>query len=222
MDVIETIRARKTIRGYKPDPVPKEVFEEILDTARHTPSAYNTQPWEITVVTGEVLQNIKQGNTEVETSGVEPDPDVPRNPYYGIFKQRRIDVAKQVFAIMGIAREDKEKRAQWQYLSSRFFHAPAALIVSIDRSLEGQLTLMDIGGFLQTVCLAAWNYGLGTCVDFRAVFFPKVVRKFTGIPDSKRILIAIAIGYPDWDSTANELDTPREPFESFTTWCGFD
>ncbi len=62
MDVLDAIRARKSIRGYKPDPVPKEVLSQILDVARHAPSAMNTQPWEITVITGDVLASISKEN----------------------------------------------------------------------------------------------------------------------------------------------------------------
>ncbi len=52
--------------------------------------------------------------------------------------------------------------------------------------------------------------------------FPDVVRKFTGIPNSKLVVIAISIGYPDWDFLANKVETEREPVESVVTWCGFD
>lgn len=87
MDVLDTIRARKSIRGYKPAPVPKEVLSQILDVARHAPSAMNTQPWEITVITGDVLASISKENIERLTSGVTPNPDVPPVPHGGNAKQ---------------------------------------------------------------------------------------------------------------------------------------
>ena len=78
MDVIEAIKSRKSIRGYKPDSIPKEVLKEILDVASRAPSSMNTQPWKCTVIAGEVLEKIKQANIEKFSSGEAPHPDVVR------------------------------------------------------------------------------------------------------------------------------------------------
>jgi len=222
MDIIDAVRARKSIRGYKPAPVPKEVLKEILDIASRSPSAMNTQPWDVTVVTGEVLDNIRQANIELLTSGVRPSPEVPFHRPEGIYRQRQVDIAIQLFQLMGIAREDKEKRAEWEQRGYRFFDAPVAIILSVDRSLEELKAMMDIGTFVQTVCLIALKYGLGTCIEDQGIMFPEVVRKFTHIPESKLIAISIAIGYPDWDFPANKVESKRETVENFVTWCGFD
>ncbi len=222
MNVIEAIRLRKSIRGYKPDPVPKEVLREVLETATRSPSALNAQPWEITVVSGEVLEDIKRGNVEMLACGAMPNPGVPTRPLEGVYKQRQVDLAIQLFQLMGIAREDRDKRAEWMQRGFRFFDAPAAIILSVDSSLDESRTQFDIGLITQTICLAALNYGLGTCIGVQGIMYPEVVRRFTGIPESKRITIAIAIGYPDWDFPANKLESKRESVESITTWCGFD
>ncbi|MDY6893202.1 MAG: nitroreductase [Chloroflexota bacterium] len=222
MDVIEAITTRRSIRGYKPDPVPKEMLREILEVSVRAPSAMNTQPWEITVVAGEVLDNIRKDNIEMMTSGNFPTPDISMKPYEGLFKQRQVDLAVEIFQLLGIAREDKEKRAEWMQKGFRFFDAPAAIIVSVDRSLDLSRPLNDIGAIVQTICLTAMNHGLGTCITGQGIMFPEVVRKHTGIPDSKLTILSIAIGYPDWDFPANKLITSREPLESNTTWHGFD
>lgn len=44
MDVIEALKARKSIRGFKKDPVPKDVLRLILEAAVRAPSGLNTQP----------------------------------------------------------------------------------------------------------------------------------------------------------------------------------
>ncbi|MFC1904298.1 nitroreductase [Chloroflexota bacterium] len=222
MGAIETIQARQSIRGYKPDPVPREVIREILEIAARAPSVYNTQPWEVTIITGELLDKIRQANVDKDTSGVESKPEIPRQSYDGIYKERRVDTAKKVFALMNIPREDTAKRAWWQQQGSRYFDAPVALIVSIDKATDSELSLLDIGGFQQTVCLAAWDRGLATCIELRGVGYPEVIRELVKIPDSKRIIIAIAMGYPDWDFPANKLKTPRVSVDEFTTWLGFD
>lgn len=223
MDIIDAVRARKSIRGFKPDPVSREVLREILNVARRSPSAMNTQPWYITVVTGEVLNKIKQTNIELLSAGVEPNPEVPFQPYEGIYRQRQVELAIQIFKLMDITREDREKRAEWRRKGFRFFDAPAAIILSMDRSLDNTpLALMDIGVITQTICLTALNYGLGTCIQDQGIMFPEVMRSFAHIPESRRIAINIAIGYPDWEFPANKLETEREPMENFVTWYGYD
>jgi hypothetical protein len=59
MEVIEAIRNRRSIRGFKPEPVPRKVLEELLDTCRWAPSAQNIQTWEIAVAGGNVMAEVK-------------------------------------------------------------------------------------------------------------------------------------------------------------------
>ena len=219
MDVVEAIKSRKSIRGYKPDPVPKEVLEEILVTATRAPSGMNTQPWEITVIAGDVLEKIKQANVEKLSSGETPRQEVGRGQYTDQYRERQVALAVQLFQLMGIAREDREKRTEWMKRGFRFFDAPAAIIISIDRSL-GEAAEFDVGSISQTIALTALNHGLGTCIQMQGIMYPDVIRKFTGIPDSKRISICLTIGYPDWDFPANKVVSEREPLEKNTTWCG--
>jgi nitroreductase len=221
MDILEAIQSRKSIRCFKPEAVPKEILEKVIDAARRSPSTENTQPWEITVVAGEVIESIKKGNVEMLTSGATPEPDFSTGPYEGKYRQRQVDVGYQLYGLMGIDREDRKSRAEWWQRGFRFFDAPAALILSIDRSLKGIIPLFDVGLFAQTICLVALNYGLGTCIEMQGVMFPDVARKFARIPETKRIITSIAIGYPDWDFPENNLESNREPIDSFVTWRGF-
>jgi nitroreductase len=224
MDVIEGVKKRKSIRGYKPDRVPKGILEQILELASHAPSAMNTQPWEFTVLTGEVLENVRRSNVDLLTSGVPPNPEhvVTSWPKESIYRQRQVDLAKQLFQLMDIPREDKEKRAKWLERGFRYFDAPVAIILFADRCLSESGPLLDIGAVIQTICLTALHFGLGSCIEDQGVAYPEVLRKYGRIPDSKRIIAAIAIGYPDWDFPANKLETEREPVKNLTTWLGFD
>jgi len=222
LNIIEAIRVRKSIRGFKPDPVPKEILREILEVATRSPSSENVQPWEITVVTGKLLDKIRQSNVEMLGSGTTPNPAIARGNLYGIYRERQVNLAVQIFKLMGITREDKQKRAEWRQRGFRFFDAPAAIILSVDSSLDESQTRFDIGVISQSICLAALNYGLGTCIQLQGVLYPEVLRKFADIPESKRIIISIAIGYPDWDFPANKLESEREHIENVVTWCGFD
>jgi len=224
MDVIEAVKNRKSIRGYKPDPVAKEVLEEILESARWAPSAMNTQPWEFTILTGDVLENIKRRNVELLNSEAPPNPEhmVVGWPTESIYRQRQVNLAKQLFQLLDIPREDKEKRAKWQERGFRYFDAPVAIIVSVDRCLSETGPLIDIGAVIQTICLTALHFGLGTCIEDQGTMYPDVLRKYAHIPESKRIVMAIAIGYPDWDFPANQLESEREPIKDMATWLGFD
>jgi len=224
MDVIEAVKKRKSVRGYKADPVPRQVLEQILELASQAPSAMNTQPWEFTVLIGDVLENVRRGNIDLLNSGVAPNPEhvVTGWPKDSIYRQRQVALAQQLFELMDIPREDKEKRARWRERGFRYFDAPAAIILSVDRCLGESGPLLDIGAVIQTICLAALHFGLGTCVEDQGTMYPQVLRKYAQIPESKRIIAAVAIGYPDWDFPANKVESEREPVKNVATWPGFD
>jgi nitroreductase len=224
MDIIEAVKKRRSIRGYKPDPVPKEVLQQILELASRAPSAMNTQPWEFTVLTGEVLENVRRSYVELVRTGAPPNPEhvVVGWPKESVYRERQVDLAKQLFLLMDIPREDREKRAKWLERGFRYFDAPAAVIISTDRCLSENGPLLDIGALIQSMCLTALHFGLGTCIEDQGTMYPDALREYAHIPESKRIVIAIAIGYPDWDFPANKLETEREPIENVTAWLGFD
>ena len=219
MDIIEAIKSRKSIRGYKPDPVPRKVIEEILEVACRAPSGMNTQPWEFTVVAGEALEKLCKANVEKLTTGATPASEVMRGGYQGVYRERQVALGIQIFQLMGITREDREKRLEWTMKGFRYFDAPAAIIISSDGSL-GEGAQFDLGAVAQTIALAALDHGLGTCIQSQGIMFPDVVREFTGIPESKRMSICLTIGYPDEDFPANKLHSERESLENNTTWCG--
>ncbi len=222
MDILEAIRLRKSIRGYKPDPVPREILREILEVATRAPSAVNSQPWEFTVVTGQVLDDIKRGIAEKLAAGVQPQPDFPAKAFDGVFRERQIALAQQIWALLGISREDHSRRAEWRQMGYLFYDAPTAIFISCDESLGEVPAQLDIGIVTQTICLTAMAYGLGTCIERQTMHYPDVIRKHTSLPQSKKLAIAIAIGYPDWNFPANKLESPREPVDHIITWCGFN
>lgn len=222
MDIIEAIKTRKSIRGYKPDEVPKTVLREILEIAGRSPSAMNTQPWEFLVIGGDVLQRIRQTNVEKLKAGVAPhgEHSVTGWARDSIYRSRQVELAMQLFDLMGIQREDAVKRGEWMERGFKFFDAPAAVIVLTDKSLAGSTPLIDIGIVIQSICLAALHYGLGTCIEDQGCLYPDALREIAQIPDSKKIVMAIALGYPDWDFPANKIQTTRIPVDDMITWRG--
>jgi nitroreductase len=223
MEITEAIRNRKSVRGFKKDPVSKDTLREILESAGRAPSAMNIQPWEFYVITGVLLDNIRRAILEKLQTGAPAQPDhlVVGWPRESIYRTRQVELAKQLFKLMDIKREDAEKRAAWLERGFRFFDAPAAIVITADKILAESTPLIDIGAAMQNICLAALDYGLGTCVEDQGVMYPEVLRDLAGIPENKRIIIAVAVGYPDEDFPANRIQTHRESTDNITTWLGF-
>ena len=224
MDIIEAIKTRKSIRAFTSKKVPKNVIEDILNIAGRAPSAMNTQPWEFTVITGDILDKIRSAVVEKLNN---KEPMQPEHLVVGwsresIYRTRQVELAKKLFKLMDIQREDKEKRAEWLERGFRFFDAPAVIILMTDRSLTESGPLLDVGAVMQNICLAALHFGLGTCIEDQGVLYPEIVREMAGIQESKRIVISIVIGYPDLDFPANQIVTDRESTDSLTTWVGFE
>lgn len=222
MELMEAIRQRKSIRAFTSEPVSREVIREILSTACWAPSAMNTQPWEFVVVSGERLDRLRAAIVERlrEGAAMQPDHLVVGWPMKSVYKERQITLAKQLFQAMDIPREDREKRAWWLERGFRFFDAPAAVVIVSDKALTEAGPLLDIGAVMQNICLAALQYGLGTCIEDQGILYPDVFREHTGIPETKRLIIAIALGHPDPDFPANRIRSEREPAEKLTTWVG--
>ncbi len=131
----DVVNGRRSIRGFKPDPVPRALIEEVLALAMRSPSSLNTQPWNFTVVTGEPLDRIRQGNTERNLAGVPHSREFRLGEDYGgVHRERQIEIAKQLFGAMDIAREDKAKRHDWVLRGFRQFDAPVSIVITYDRA----------------------------------------------------------------------------------------
>src|SRR5690606_16901371 len=224
MNFDEVILGRRSIRGYKPDPVPRELIEEILALAMRAPSSMNTQPWNFYIVTGEPLERIRAGNTERMLAGVPQSREFRTGPpFAGQHRERQIGIAKQLFAAMGIAREDKEKRQDWVLRGFRQFDAPVCVIITYDRALDGSDdTPFDCGAVTNALVNAAWSRGLGAVINSQGIMQSPVVREHAGIAEDQVIMKAIAHGRPDWAFPANSVVSERKPVAEAATFVGFD
>jgi len=227
MDIIEAISQRRSIRAFKPDLVPQEILGEIIELSLRAPSWGNTQPWEFATVSGRELEEIRIGF--IEKAGEEPTPDIKHPQQFPEpYDTRLRAIVATLHGIMGIRREDREGRARWQLQQSRHFEAPCVIYIYIDRSFYFQpdglnvLPIFDCGLVAENIMLLATNYGLGTVPQAEAVILPDVVRKVLRIPDSKLIVIGIAIGYPNWPNPISQFRSEREPLDKVAKWYGFD
>ncbi len=221
MELVQAMKSRKSIRGYNAVPVPKETLAQVLEIARNAPSANNTQPWEFIILGGAVLDELKRTLEEKFVSRTQPHPDFELGrPPTGVYRSRQVELGKSLFQLMDIARDDKEKRKQWVLKMIRFFDAPNAIIIATDTEVSDHLSIFAIGAISQNIALAAVNLGLGTCIENVVVLYPEVIRQIAGIPESKKIVIGMAIGYPDWDFPANKVQVSHEPLANLTSWHG--
>jgi nitroreductase len=228
VDIDQAIEQRKSIRAFKSGPVPREILKEIMELALRGPSYDNTQPWELAIVTGIKLEEIRQGFVE-KAAAEEPNPDIPLVPEFPQpYDTRRRVLGRKIFELKGIRREDKEKRMWWLLQGLRSFEAPCVIYICIDRSFYlqgGKLNVwpvFDCGLVVENIMLLATARGLGTVAQIQAVLYPDVLREVLGIPDSKLIVVGIAVGYPDWNDPVNQLRSEREPLDKVSTWHGFD
>ena len=224
MEYDEVVLGRRSIRGYKPDPVPKALIREVIEMAMRAPSSLNTQPWNFYVVSGEPLNRIRKGNTERNLAGV-PDSREFRShgAYEGAHRERQIEIAKQLFAAMAIAREDKEGRQDWVLRGFRQFDAPVSVVVTYDRSIHGgDIAPFDCGGIANALVNAAWSRGLGCVINSQGIMQSPVVREHAGIPDDQVIMICIAMGYPDDNFPANAVVSRRKSVDEAAVFVGFD
>ena len=223
MQFDDVMLGRRSIRGYKPDPVPQALIEEVLTLAMRAPTSMNTQPWNFYVITGEPLGRIRQGNTERILAGVPDSREFRRGePFGGVHRERQIGVAKQLFSAMGIARDNAEQRQDWVLRGFRQFDAPVCVIVTYDKVLDGSDdTPFDCGGVTNALVNAAWSRGLGAVINSQGIMQSPVVREHAGVPEDQVIMKSIALGWPDDSFPANAVVSERKSLAEAAIFVGF-
>ena len=219
----EVVLGRRSIRGYKPDPVPRALIEEIIALAMRAPSSMNTQPWNFTVVGGEVLDRIRAGNTERNLAGVPHSREFRTGEAFaGHHRDRQVGVAKQLFGAMGIERHDAERRQDWVMRGFRQFDAPVCIIVTYDRVLaSSDDTAFDCGAVTNALVNAAWSRGLGCVINSQGIMQSPVVREHAGVADDQVIMKSVALGWPDESFPANAVVSERKSVAEAARFVGF-
>ena len=223
MQVDDAIRARKSVRAFKADPVPLSLVTEILELARHAPSGTNIQPWKVHVVAGETRRQLeKEVLAHRETDPADKGAEFPRTskrkePYTG----RMRTLGKEMYGLIGIPKGDRAANwAQWGR-NYQFFDAPVGLIFTIDKDLDA-MSFLDIGIFMQTIMLAAKARDLDTCSQGAWNNFWSVTRRVLNVPDDEYIVCGMSLGYADESAPVNALVSEREPLASFASFHGFE
>ena len=215
MDLIQTIRERKSIRAFKPDPVPREKIEEILNIVIDAPSAINLQPWEFYVVMGEekarlsrkLIKSYREKQISCSPGNVKPLGET--------FCKRGVESFQLMNPYLEQIGQDFNRFVNEG--SCNFYGAPTAVILCLDNAFS-KARLVDIGIALGYLTLIACNFGLGTCPIGLINAYEDEIKDILNIPENKDVVIGCALGYPDLKNPVNSFKTPREGLESFVRW----
>ncbi len=220
MDIIEVTHNRKSIRKFKKNPISKELIEDIIKSAIWVPSWGNTQPWEIHIVASEIVRKISEEFVHNMKSGVPLNPDFSMPSMWpDIQKNRYRETGRGLLNTLGLDRDDKEGRLNYYISMFEFFSAPNLIYICIDKEINPHYGPFDIGALCTAICMFAYNKGLGTCPLACSVHYPDIIRKYVDIPQNKRIVVGVAIGYPDTDYPTFSYKSTRD--ENVMTWHGF-
>lgn len=220
MNVRDAILSRKSIRAFRPDPVPEATIRDILSVASRAASGGNLQPWRVHVLSGEGRDELlrRVAAKRAETPMGEP-------PQYNIyppdltepFRSRRFKVGEMMYATVNIPREDKAARLKFFARNWEFFGAPVGLIFTMDRQMqEGQW--VDLGMFLQNVMLMARSHGLHSCAQEAWAVWHNVVRDYLKVPENEIVFCGMALGYADETAPVNTLVSERAPVDEFASF----
>lgn len=223
MTTTQALIDRRSIRAFQNRPVSVETVTAIIEAARQTASSSNMQPWRLYVMVGEDLDRLRgavrqslAANPAAEGAEYKIYAEQLKDPY----NARRKQCAEDMYATIGIARENKLGRMMQFSRNFDFYGAPVGMILAIDRTMEnGQWA--DVGMFLQSLLLVAHEHGLGTCAQAAWAAMPKTVRAHLALPPELMIFCGISMGYADPDAPINATVTGRADFDAIAELRGF-
>jgi nitroreductase len=214
------ITSRQSMRAFLPTPVPRTTVEDILRVAARAPSGTNTQPWNVTVLTGAAKAAL---TASILAAYDDPQQRARHSEEYAYYPttwvspyiDRRRKVGWDLYGLLGIVKTDKERMHAQHGRNYAFFDAPVGLIFSIDRVLQ-QGSWLDYGMFLQNIMVAARGRGLHTCPQAAFMQFHRIISDQIGLPEQQMVVCGMALGWADPQAVENTLVTEREPVAGFT------
>ncbi|MEM9011882.1 MAG: nitroreductase [Pseudomonadota bacterium] len=216
--VSEAVARRRSIRAFTDRPVETDMLVEILRRAARAPSGGNLQPWQVYLLNGPSMTAFREMMEPRIAAGDVDSPEYPvyPSPLKSPYRERRFAVGEALYARLGIPREDKAARLAWFAENYRFFHAPAALFLFVDRDM-GAAQWSDLGGYLQTVMLLLVEAGLASCPQEAWFLHHSVVQSFVEAPEELMLFCGLSIGEPAPEAAVNGLVAERaDPAEWLT------
>jgi len=217
MDVIEAILKRSSVRDFSSKGVPKETVMKIFEAAVRAPSGGNAQPWEVFVAAGATMERIrkvyqehyKAGTAGTGATGGPPAPGGPP-PQPAYIRERMTTIRNERLRLLGLDPADPASGKVFQEWGGRMFGVPVLAVICMDKDLSSNL---DIGLFIQTVCLAAQGYGVESFIAGALVSHRDVLRQELAIPESLNIVTGIGLGYANANAVINTYHSPRRPIQ---------
>ncbi len=221
MEFSEVLAKRFSCRRYLDKPVSAHQVKDLAALAQQVPSWGNTQPWKVYAAAGPVAEAIRRDTVAALTSGALEQPEIAMpSGFSGTLMDRYRDLGKALFSVLGIGRGDKEKRDAHYANNFNSFAAPALVYVTVPAGETAYLAL-DAGAFVTAFCLAATQAGLATCILAAMARYPQAVRGHLNIPAEERLLIGMALGWPDPAAPVNSFRSGRDPVENVLSLSGF-
>jgi nitroreductase len=222
VNVTDAISTRRSCRAFTSEPVPMAVIRSILSLARQAPSGGNLQPWHVHVLAGERLREFRQligAKLKDEPNGEGTEyhiyPPNLKDPY----RSRRFKCGEDLYATIGVTRDNRPARLAQFARNYDFFGAPLALFFSIDR-IMGPDQWADLGMFMQNIMLLVREQGFDSCPQEAWAVWHKTIAEFLPLPPELMLFCGMAIGRCDETAAINRLRTDRAPLEDFVTFVG--
>jgi nitroreductase len=223
VNVADAIETRMSCRAFEPRPVPQALVRSILETARRSPSGGNLQPWHVHALTGDPLADLLgrvRAELAVTPRGEPPEYDIYPPDLWDPYRSRRYQCGEDLYATIGVAREDRPARLRQFARNFALFGAPVGLFFCIDRRL-GPPQWADLGMYMQSVMLLAREHGLHTCAQEAWSVWPRLLGGFLGLPPEQMLFSGMALGYRDESAPINRLRTARAQLDEFASLRGF-
>ncbi|AVX19986.1 Nitroreductase [Carboxydocella sporoproducens DSM 16521] len=193
--IYELMRSRRSIRLYKPDPIPQETLERIIAGALWAPSGMNKQDWLVVVVTGEKKQELIRLFGE--------GGEYLRERLEQLFPPKMVNLTMQFFRTGGNAQ------------AIVLVYVPREQIkISPDMNLNERHAaehdrmgaVQSASALIQNLLLLAHAEGLGSCWLNGPLFVQEEINALLGIKD-KELVAAVTLGWPDQQPPV----PPRKP-----------
>jgi nitroreductase len=213
------ITSRRSIRAFLPTPVAREDIEKILEVSARAPSGTNIQPWKVYVLTGAAKASLSDAILQAHNDPALARQHTEEYHYYprewvSPYIDRRRKVGWDLYALLGLGRENKAGMAAQHGRNYRFFDAPVGFIFTIDRVLE-QGSWLDYGMFLENIMVAARARGLDTCPQAAFTQYHRIIAEQLKLPANQTVVCGMALGFADRAKVENSLVTEREPVPGF-------
>ena len=215
---LNIVANRRSMRAFKPDPVPRPVIEAVMRGAQQAQSNCNTQPWFVHVATGDTLEQLR-ATLPTQFAAGEMALDFPYDGQYdGVYKERQYASATALYDALGISRDEKAARNDWFMRNFTFFDAPAVAFFTLP-SQFGLREACDLGMYAQTVMLGLVAHGLGSCPQTSLGFMANVIRPALGLGDHEKLMFGLSFGYPT-ETPVNQVQTERAALHDVVTFHG--